>query len=200
MRVAVIDPLPMYRRGMVAVLSEAGHAVEAIEDPQTWARGDATGVLLLTLAADADWELLRQLNDGVVAIAVVFQGSVEAGVHAVRAGARSVLERDVTAGVLIRTVEATIGGQAVLPASVAVALAAGSVLPEQSGMAPTTQQLTWLYNLASGMTVAELARLSGYSERAMFRLLQSLYRQVGVRTRIEAVLRAQERGWIRVQP
>jgi DNA-binding NarL/FixJ family response regulator len=61
----------------------------------------------------------------------------------------------------------------------------------------TTDQMAWLRHLASGMTVAELARVAGYSERAMFRLLQSLYRQLGARTRIEAIVRAQEQGWLR---
>ncbi|SEU14237.1 helix-turn-helix domain-containing protein [Nonomuraea wenchangensis] len=48
------------------------------------------------------------------------------------------------------------------------------------------------------MTVADLADRAGYSERAMFRLLQALYREIGVATRIQAIVRAQERGWLAV--
>ncbi|MFI1989099.1 DNA-binding response regulator [Actinoplanes sp. NPDC020271] len=194
MPVTVIDPLPMYRQGMVAVLSAAGHKVRVIDDPVKWQDRELAGLVLLTLQSDPDWDLLGQLREGLV-IAVVAPEAARLGAQAVRAGARSVLERDVSATVLLSTVAATLAGQAVMPAAVATALAAGA----RGDAAPPAQlsahQLTWLKHLATGMTVAQLARQAGYSERAMFRLLHGLYRQLGVRTRIEAVVRAQQEGW-----
>jgi DNA-binding NarL/FixJ family response regulator len=195
MDLAVIDPLPMYRHGVVAVLSAAGYQVEIPADPIDWARRGRTGLVLLTLVTAADWDLLDQLREDAPqrrVIAVLSEESAGLGARAVRAGARSVLPREVTAAALRRTVEATIEGQTVLPAAVAVVLAGGETDP-----VITADQLAWLRHLAAGMTVAELARVAGYSERAMFRLLQSLYRRLGARTRIEAILRAQERGWLR---
>jgi DNA-binding CsgD family transcriptional regulator len=53
-----------------------------------------------------------------------------------------------------------------------------------------------LRQLAAGATVAQLADRAGYSERAMFRLLHALYRQLGARSRIEAILHAQTSGWL----
>jgi DNA-binding CsgD family transcriptional regulator len=50
--------------------------------------------------------------------------------------------------------------------------------------------------LATGMTVAQLAAKAGYSERAMFRLLRSLYVRMGAKNRTEALIRAYEHGWI----
>jgi DNA-binding NarL/FixJ family response regulator len=196
MDLAVIDPLPMYRHGVVAVLSKAGYQVETPADPLGWARRGGPGLVLLTLVTAADWDLLDQLREDAPRqrVIAVLSGDESAGpgARAVRAGAQSVLPRQVTANALLRTVEATIDGQTVLPTAVAVVLAGRDADP-----VITTAQMAWLRYLAAGMTVAELARRAGYSERAMFRLLQSLYRQLGAQTRIEAIIRAQEQGWLR---
>jgi DNA-binding NarL/FixJ family response regulator len=56
------------------------------------------------------------------------------------------------------------------------------------------RQVSWLRTLAAGATVTRLADLEGYSERAMYRMLQRLYVQMGVRTRTEALMRAQALG------
>jgi DNA-binding NarL/FixJ family response regulator len=112
----------------------------------------------------------------------------------VRAGARSVVGRHVTAATLLRTVAATIEGQTVLPAGVAAALAHGVSADGEAAL--TTEKLSWLQALASGTTVADLARRAGYSERAMFRLLRALYREMGVNSRLEALMRAREGGWM----
>ncbi|MEU7918967.1 DNA-binding response regulator [Micromonospora zamorensis] len=199
MHLAVIDPLPMYRQGVVAVLSAAGYQVETPPDPVNWVRSrPSEDLVLLTLATTEEWDLLSRLRETTPeqhVIAVLTQTSARIGVQAVRAGARSVLHREVTAVALRRTVEATIDGQTVLPVAVA-ALLAGGAADEAPRQAITEAELTWLRHLAAGMTVAELARLAGYSERAMFRLLHGVYRQLGARSRIEAIVRAQEQGWL----
>ncbi len=89
------------------------------------------------------------------------------------------LPRAVTVATLRRTVEATIGGQAVMPAAVAAVLAEPQAVSEHT---PSARQLSWLRQLVTGVTVAQLAEQAGYSKRAMFRLLRVLYRQMGVRT------------------
>ncbi len=191
----------MYRQGVGAVLSTAGHLVESPADVLAWVRQEHRGVVLLTLVREQDWELLGQLRDaggGHGVIALIAEQSVVLGTRAVRAGARSVLPREVTAAVLRRTVEATFDGQAVLPADVVTALATGAHRVETSPETLSPQQLSWLRQLAEGVTVADLADRAGYSERAMFRLLQALYREIGVATRIQAIVRAQERGWLAV--
>jgi DNA-binding NarL/FixJ family response regulator len=57
-------------------------------------------------------------------------------------------------------------------------------------------RIRWLGQLASGVTVAQLADQVGYSERAMFRLLKDLYRDIGVHSRVEALMLARDKGWI----
>jgi hypothetical protein len=77
----------------------------------------------LTIMSDTDWRLLDRLRTTPATSIVIalLEGSALTigGVRAVRAGARSVLWRGTSATVLRRTVEATIDGQAVLPAALA---------------------------------------------------------------------------------
>lgn len=195
-RIAIVDPLPMFREGAAAALAQSGHQVDAPSDVLGWLRRQATNVVLLTVVSDTDWRLLDRLRatpaTSVVVALLDGDALTAGGVRAVRAGARSVLRRDASAPVLRRTVEATIDGQAVLPAALAAAMAS-DVRPRGE---PSDEQLSWLRELATGTTVARIAADAGYSERAMYRLLRSLYRQLGVRTRLQAVMRAQDAGWL----
>lgn len=195
--VAVVDPLPLFRDGAVMALAAAGHAVWTPPDVLAWTRQAAAALVLLTLQDEDDWRLLDRLTESEPPHPVVVllgTETVAAGIRAVRAGARSVVPRQVTATMLQRTVAATIEGQAVLPAAVAAALASGTQYAGDAAI--SREKLFWLQALATGSTVAELARHAGYSERAMFRLLRALYREMGVRTRIEALMRAREHGWM----
>lgn len=200
-QVAVVDPLPLFRDGAVAALIAAGHMVQTPNDIVAWARQARGAVILLTVQVGADWDVLARLGEiGSVTNSLVVllgEGSTAAGVRAVRGGARSVLTRDVSAEVLRRTVSATIDGQAVLPAAVAAMLVSDAGPDAGPARALSAEKLSWLRTLAAGSTVAQLARQAGYSERAMFRLLRSLYRDMGVDGRVEALMRAQEQGWLR---
>jgi DNA-binding NarL/FixJ family response regulator len=197
-RIAVVDPLPLFRQGVASVLQAAGHLVETPLDVLAWAQRNAAALVLITVSSDPDWELFGCLCARTGAsqpvIALVDKDSTLLGARALQTGARSVVPRDVTAEALLRTVEATIEGQAVMPTAVAAALVSG--VHEFAENRLSIDQLSWLRELANGMTVAQLADRTGYSERAMFRLLNALYRQIGARNRLQAIMRAQEAGWL----
>ena len=196
-RVAVVDPLPLYREGVANVLAAAGHRAETPADVVGWATRRTSALVLLTLAGEPEWLLLARLRAACVTvplIALVEATSAAQGVRAVRGGARSVLPRNTAGDVLRRTVAATMDGQAVVPMEVLVLLAADA--PAEHDHAVSAERIGWLRQLASGRTVGELAGRVGYSERAMFRLLTALYQDLGVRSRIEAIMLARDRGWI----
>ncbi|WIX84673.1 DNA-binding response regulator [Amycolatopsis sp. DG1A-15b] len=193
LRVVVLDPLPLFRHGAEAVLSAAGHVVDTPDDVLAWARDGRNGVVLVSLLTDADWELVGQLRHESAVVALLDGAPPAAGARAVRTGATAVLPRGATAQALLRTVEATADGQAVLPISVVTTLATG---PSAPGAPLSPEQLSWLRQLSTGSTVAQLAGRAGYSEREMFRLLKTLYRELGVDGRMQAILRAQEFGWL----
>ena len=57
-RIAVSDPLPMFQRGIMATLGDAGFHPEAPQDLLAWARQDPRRVLLLTMQSSSDLALL----------------------------------------------------------------------------------------------------------------------------------------------
>jgi DNA-binding NarL/FixJ family response regulator len=196
-RIAVVDPLPMFQQGVAAVLAAEGHTVDSPLDVLAWAGGDQPKVVLLTLAAEVDWDLLTAVHKAAsqtMVIALVAEVTERAGLRAMHAGASAVLPRQTTAAELRRAVDAALDGYAVMPAAVAAALTSRVAVPLHCPL--STEHLSWLRRLAAGVTVAQLAGQAGYSEREMFRLLSALYRELGVRTRIQAIVRAQQQGWL----
>jgi DNA-binding NarL/FixJ family response regulator len=194
--VAVVDPLPIFQEGIAAALSSAGYTVVAPHDVLAWVQRPGSSVVLLTVRAEPDWETLGRLRESAGqhrVIAVLDDASAVAGARAVRAGAASVISRDSTIQRLRHAVDATCDGQSVMPAEVAATLAHGA---QADLWVPSADQLSWLRRLATGSTVEQLATDAGYSERAMYRLLKGLYHDMDVRTRLEAIMSAQRRGWV----
>jgi DNA-binding NarL/FixJ family response regulator len=199
-QVAVVDPLPLFRDGAVAALVAAGYVVQTPGDALTWIRQAPRAVMVLSVLGEADWRILAEaatISSTALSVVVMLEEeSVAAGVRAVRAGAQSVLARHASAEVLRRTVSAVIDGQSVMPAVVTGALVSGVGLDAGSARLLSAERLSWLRALAAGSTVARLADEAGYSERAMFRLLSALYRDMGVGGRVEALMRARDEGWL----
>jgi DNA-binding NarL/FixJ family response regulator len=199
-QIAVSDPLPVFRHGIMAVLGEAGFRPEAPEDLLAWIRQEQRRVVLLTLESAEDWRLLAQLHEAnadVLVVAIMAETDVRTYVQAVVTGAAAAVPRDAPPDLVRQVFEAAVAGRSVLPVEVVRALAsAGSRPPLDGDDAPSTREVDWLRELASGATVAKLAERAGYSERAMFRLLRQMYVRIGARNRTEALIRAHERGWL----
>lgn len=198
-RIAVSDPLPMFRRGMIATLGDAGFQPEAPEDLLTWARQRQRGIVMLTLHLPEDWRLLadlRKASDDVVVIAVLNDAQTGLCVRAIVAGAVAVVSRGAEPESVKRVFDAAVEGQSLLPTEVVRALATPRSDFEEDAAAPSARELEWLKGLAGGLTVAQLADRFGYSERAMFRLLRDLYGRMRVQNRTEALLQAHRQGWL----
>jgi DNA-binding NarL/FixJ family response regulator len=196
--IAVLDPVPTFRQGMLAILVEAGFAAETPEDLFHWVHQDHRKVVLLTLGTAVDWMVLERLRSEtpeVVVIAVLADASVQSCVRAVVAGAMAVVARDADPEMVRRVFEDAVRGVSALPLDVVAALAAPHERSEHV-QEPSESELAWLQGLANGATVSQLAERSGYSERAMFRLLRELYGRLEVKNRTEALMLSQRRGWL----
>jgi DNA-binding NarL/FixJ family response regulator len=199
MRIAVFDPLPVYRRGIIAALGDAGMIAEAPDDPLEWSRQDAQQIVFLTLQSQADWQLmtrLRHAHGAPLVVAVLTDTSVSGYLKALSGGAAVAVPRNAPPERLRQIFEEAVRGMSLLPIGVVRALARTGRVSDQVEDVPSTHERKWLQELASGTTVTQLAEQSGYSERSMYRLLQDLYRRIGVRTRTEALIRAYEQGWL----
>jgi DNA-binding NarL/FixJ family response regulator len=198
-RIVVSDPLPLYRSGILATL---GHGLE--EDPPddllSWAGDVQQRVVFLTLQSPEDWQHLADIvaaRPDLVVVAVLTEASTAMYVRAILAGAAAVMPRDAAPKETRRVFQAAIAGESLLPLVVVRALASVREPAQDHHKPPSGREVEWLRELAAGATVVQLAERVGYSERAMFRLLSDLYKRMNVRNRTEALIRAQEHGWLK---
>ncbi|MFI6441110.1 hypothetical protein [Streptomyces sp. NPDC050759] len=188
----------MFRHGVAASLSSLGQLVEEPANAEAWLREHPGGVVLLTLHSAEDLDRLTalcRLRPRPLVVALPSAGDASLGVRAMRAGARSVVAREATVSALQRAVSATIDGEAVMPTDVVDLLVTGRGGRAPRGAVPSAEQIAWLRRLSDGWTVSRLASDSGYSERAMYRLLRAFYQRIGVSTRLEAIMLAHDKGW-----
>jgi hypothetical protein len=59
-RIAVSDPLPVFRRGLITVLGDAGFEPRTPEELLAWIRDEQRPVVLLTLLSAEDWRVASQ--------------------------------------------------------------------------------------------------------------------------------------------
>lgn len=198
-RIAVSDPLPMFRRGVANVMQNSGYDVESPEDLLAWTEtGGDRAVVLLTLLRPADWTLLvtlRESRSAVTLIAVIENGDLALSVRALGSGAVGVMAREADFDTVRDVLAAAISGRSVLPVEVVRALTATRDVQRPDRIPPETE-ISWIRQLTQGLTVARLAERAGYSERMMFRLLRDLYQRWGVANRTEAIIHAQDNGWL----
>jgi DNA-binding NarL/FixJ family response regulator len=197
--VAVSDPLPVFRRGIMATLDNAGYDPESPGDLLAWIQGRQRRVVFLTLQSSEDWGLLDEIHAtraDLLVIGVLVDADTATFARAILAGAATAIRRDASPEVIRRVFDAVLNGETLLPLEVVRALASSEVSPTRETGSPSAQEIGWLRQLAHGRTVAHLAEQAGYSERAMFRLLRNLYSRMGVDSRTAALIRAQEMGWL----
>ncbi|MFL6120836.1 DNA-binding response regulator [Actinophytocola sp.] len=198
--VAVLDPLPLFQRGVVDALASEGIRVETPDDIRVWSAQNGRRVIILTLVSQEDWTLLGHLSAKALVIAVLEKYTTALSIRALRLGASSVVPRNTTSAVMRRAVDAALVGDVIVSRAVIDALISSS--PRDSGEPRLLgqEEVLWLRRLASGTTVAHLAELAGYSERTMYRLLNSIYDRLGVANRTEALIKAHAYGWLGAEP
>ncbi|MGR6917256.1 LuxR C-terminal-related transcriptional regulator [[Actinomadura] parvosata] len=197
-RIAVSDPLPVFRRGVMATLDGDGRRVDEPDDLLAWAQAGQPAAVLLTLGSAADWALLARLVEaepGLLVIAVLDPADEETYVKALSAGAAGAVPRGARPEAVRQVFEAAVRGTSLLPVEVVRALVARVAGGRPTG-GPSGREIDWLRRLAQGVTVSQLADEVGYSERAMFRQLSDLYAKLHVRNRMEALMYGRERGWL----
>jgi DNA-binding NarL/FixJ family response regulator len=196
-RIAVSDPLPLYRRGVITALGSAGFHPDEPENLLEWMAEEQKLVVLITLESSRDWTLLRQLRSrwpDSILIALLGQATAETYAKAMEGGASAAVERNARPEMVLQVLNAAVGGKSLLPVEAVRALAAPPALPRANDLA--AREVEWLRALSQGMTVAQLAEHVGYSERAMYRLLREVYARMNVANRTEAVVKASREGWL----
>lgn len=196
-RFAVVDPLPLYARGLAATLNDAGYPTDLPEDLLGWVRRPGDAAVLLTVLDEAEWGLLhavRQVSPDTRVLAVVGRADTSAHLRAVAAGAVAVLARDAAPPLVLDVLREALAGRSVLPTEVLQDLVRDRA-PDDHRPA-SADEIGWLRELATGATVTQLAERVGYSERMIYRRLAGLYDRLGVSSRTQAIVRARDEGWL----
>lgn len=197
MRVAVLDPLVCFRRGLSEALSHAGYEPFEPPDVEDWVRSDDAGAVVIALLDDLDARRLKGLRECAplaTELALLSEVTVDAYRWAMRSGATAAVGRNAPPEDIVESLAAACAGRVIMPAPVARDLALAVDPCEHPTL--SAAEVRWLAGLSEGRTVGELARRDGYSEREMFRRLHRLYAQMGVCGRTEALLAAQRWGLV----
>lgn len=195
-RIAVCDRASSYRRGLGSVFAAAGYAIQDVDDVRVQAVLGDLHAVLLTIRSASDWQVVREVltvNPGVKLIALLVDPTPDRHAEALRAGAHGVVPWEATPETILAVMQAALDGNALLPTSVAQAIAgSGPALYDPEWV--TEEEIGWLKLLATGTTVQQLADKIGYSERALYRMLHGLYGRMRVSNRTEAILQASRWG------
>ncbi len=196
---AVADPVPAYRRGLMAVLSEAGFAPVEPDDLEAWLDQHGRRGVAITVGHDDGPRVakLRALGPGQVIVALLSDASVDSYIDALSAGATAAAAWDDPTEVIVKVVANAFEHYCLLPLVVAQGLTLPRFPTAEPELLVTAHECTWLQHLAAGGTVAELSSEVGYSEREMFRILHDLYVRMGVQTRTEALVKAAQLGMLK---
>jgi DNA-binding NarL/FixJ family response regulator len=190
--VAVVDSVPIYRRGLVALCAAAGlQAVEAVSLDELQGNSELVGVVIV-LRLESDWELLARLQEAgpPVLLAVVLSFDPPTIQRALLGGARGIIDWSADPCELTTALRQAVEGKTILPNELWRELLTDAVEPTGISQA----ELSWLRDFAAGLTVSSVADKAGYSERELYRHLASLYRRLRVAGRTEALLWAQQAG------
>lgn len=196
LKVAIIDACPARRCGVGAALTQAGFSVQVPADPLRWLNEPAPGVLVVSVDGDVDLGVVRHVSKqrpDVPVVVLLPTTPAWASREALQSGAAGVAPYDSQLEHIVAMVSAVAAGWSVLSRAAAEALARGPYC-DPSTPTLTETELQWLRGLAAGATIANLARQSSYSERALYRQLANLYRRLGTSSRSAALVAAARHG------
>lgn len=214
-RIVVVDPQPMFRRGISSALADDAQLTLVAECPDVMsalgkvARGQADVVLCDVTLADPDGtpaptRLRQEWPES--HLVVITTGEHEADLAtAVRAGARGYLLRDCSPEELRQAVVAAAQGRSLLPPSIASRLLDEFALmarrneagPEGIG-ALSRREREVLALVAEGLNNRAIAERLFISENTVKNHVRNIHEKLGVHTRMEAVVRAVREGLLKI--
>ncbi|GEM_PF-3334946 len=192
--VALTGNPPVLIAGLAASLAGAGIPVTTMNGSESPRPGAA--VIVLHKGDQAPRQPGRYVSTGAIPIAAMVAPCDRFILEAISRGYRAVLDCDDTPEQLASAVQAVLAGNVVMRAGLAAQLAQDAHTRTHHQANISDEELRWLTQLASGMSVMELAAHEGYSERTLFRMLARLYRRLNVTSRGEALIVAARAGMI----
>ena len=195
-RVAVVSGGPTWRRGISAILSDAGYATVELDSLAAWRPGRGGAAIALRLTGDDALAAIESFvgdHPHIPIVAVMPTVGVGEYAAALRRGATGAIAEDEPAAAFALAFDAAFLSTSAAPTRLIRAMAA-RMRPTPADKWLSDADISRLKMLARAATVADVAEQSGYSEREMFRILNALYRTLGVESRTQAVIWAAHHG------
>jgi two-component system response regulator DesR len=190
--VALVEPLPAYRRGLAAAFAEVGFDVQEFSTYDLAAR-DAD-IVVFTIDSEEAWAGLAAFVEvpRAAVVALLGDATVTGYRRALRLGLMGTVPREAPIEQIVAVVCAALAGTTLLPCPIARQLAErGGV---EQPLPISESEATWLRAMAEGATIATLAQAARYSERQMHRLISNLYKRIGAANRQQALVFAARYG------
>lgn len=206
-RVVVVEDHPLFRNGLVALLSDLDR-IEVVGQAATGEQADE-----LVAAVDPDVVLMdlhlpgisgvettaritaRQPNTAVLALTMLEDDA--SVLAAMQAGARGYLLKEATPDEIVRAVEGVASGQAVFGGAAATRVLA-VLINRNKGIRPlpdlTEREVEVLGLMARGLTNAAIAERLYLSGKTVRNHVSNIFTKLGVSDRAAAVARARDVG------
>ena len=200
-KILIVDDHPLYREGMVSVLSERLPGIEVFG-----AHSAEDGLTALDAAPDTELVLIDIRlpgMDGITALGVfaarhptvpriAISGQEDPALvrRAFDAGASGFIPKSMSVGEVVRAISQVLDGGVFVPDTGA---GAGAAALEHR---LTLRQLEVLRLLGEGYTNKEIARVLEITERTAKAHVAAIFEELGAENRTQAVLAAQRRGLI----
>jgi len=207
-RVAVVDPQPIYRAGIVRILSgRAGTVVVgeggSLADARALIRSNGLDVLILDVGLDTEFTAIAELRRAVPETAIVALGGgseVDGIAEAMRAGVKGCLPRSVDGPGLLDAVDRVMRGELYVAPSMGWQLLSRltsgrtDVRAAPAMIQFTSREEEIMHLVALGATNKEVARKLTVSVKTVKHHLTNVMQKLRVRNRVEAVVAYRARG------
>ncbi len=190
-QVGIIVSAAAYRRGLAGALDAAGYEAVEPADVAEWVASGRAAAALVGLVDAGSLATVVQLADSLTVVGLIPSMELAGIAQAIDAGATGVADWDAPPERIVDILLHALEGHALIPVSVLRQLGQLSEPAPQGDTSVSPEQAQWLRYLADGHTVADLAKRVGYSERTMFRKLDTIYGLLGARNRVDALMAAQ---------
>lgn len=207
LRIAIIDSHPIFRKGLIDTVSSQRMVVVAEGDGaddamRILAKIDAD-ILIIGLSISKDSlgvaeKIMRTHKE--LKIAILTDSDDEADViDAIRSGIQGYIMKGVTGPELLNALEIIAAGQPYITPALASRLlittrGKPSLADRTSGMGLSLRDKWVLHHLTRGLSNEELALELGVTVRTAKYYLSQIFRKLRVRSRIEAIIKAQKIG------
>jgi two-component system, NarL family, nitrate/nitrite response regulator NarL len=194
-RIAVVDPYPIFREGVVQALRRdkqclvVGEGATAKDAER--AAANELDVLLIEAAVPNSLQAVKSILETHGSVKVIFLASVEHDLHATRAlrdGAHGYVMKGISATELIRAVVAVHAGERYITSELACRLITKPETRRAGELQLSFRERQVMDHMSKGLTNKEIADLLGLTVSTIKHYKSLAFKKLGVRNRLEATI------------